>query len=382
MNIEQNVLFVDTTLTGAKGSMARYAGLLENALQNVAETSHLWKTDKLCVSLPFRIPAWLPRGVATWLNHLWIVMTAARRIRRVKPDLVHVLDGSYGYLIPGIGELPVVATVHDLIPMLQQQGGFKTGKTSFLAKHVINRSIEGLKHCRQLIADSSSTADDLVAYTGVETEEITVVPLALGHEFMELVEKQSHEAPRSPSGLGPFVFHIGNNAWYKNRQAVVRIFSMMNRELKARLVMAGPPPSEDLKKLVSNLGLQHRVEFVINPDDARLFELYKSASLFLFPSIYEGFGWPPLEAMAFGCPVVCSSAASLPEVVGDAALMAAVEDEQALATHCTDVLQDRALARSLSDQGRLRAAQFTVGRMGRDITAVYENVLAAGSSTS
>jgi glycosyltransferase involved in cell wall biosynthesis len=97
--------------------------------------------------------------------------------------------------------------------------------------------------------------------------------------------------------------------------------------------------------------------------------------VFLFPSIYEGFGWPPLEAMACGCPVVCSSSASLPEVVGDAALTAAVDDEAGLARLCGMVLSDRVLAESLIARGKQRASEFTLERMGKQLVDVYRRVL-------
>ena len=110
--------------------------------------------------------------------------------------------------------------------------------------------------------------------------------------------------------LQPAVFHVGHNGHYKNRAGVIRVFARIRAQTPARLVMAGPPPTAALRDLVKALHVEGDVEFVENPDDAQLFRIYRDAAVFLFPSIYEGFGWPPLEAMALGCPVVCSTAAS------------------------------------------------------------------------
>jgi len=117
------------------------------------------------------------------------------------------------------------------------------------------------------------------------------------------------------------------------------------------------------------------VSFIVEPDDAELFDLYGKACLFLFPSLYEGFGWPPLEAMAFGCPVVCSNAASLPEVVDDAALTCGPEDEKKMAENCLTVLQDASIANRLIERGYSRVKMFSLEQMGRQVMEVYGKVL-------
>jgi len=362
--------------------MARYAGLVEYALRQPSNPSRQWEVCKLHVAIPFRLPAWLPGNIETWLNHLWIAQTSGRRISRAKVDLVHVLDGSYGYLISGVRKLPVVVTVHDLIPILQQQGRFENGNTSFLARRTIAKSIMGLQRSDRLMTVSENSFNDLVDFVGIDEEKITVVPNALDRKLVYAANSRLENTAEAKNDATPYVFHIGNNAEYKNRQGVVRIFSNIATRLKVELVMAGPPPSAELAKLVTDLDLESLVDFVENPDDNHLFKLYQEASLFLFPSIYEGFGWPPLEAMAFGCPVVSSSEASLPEVVGDAALQAAAKDEQQLADHCIAVLQNPELARSLSEKGRIRAGQFTVERMGREIAEVYARAMEGQPSLS
>ena len=127
--------------------------------------------------------------------------------------------------------------------------------------------------------------------------------------------------------------------------------------------------------ITHRLGLAEQVRFVVDPDDSTLAALYSGACLFVFPSLYEGFGWPPLEAMAYGCPVVCSSAASLPEVVGDAALQCAAEDEEGMARLCLDVLGDPSLAQRLVERGRARAEHFSLEHMASALLGVYQTVL-------
>ena len=121
-------------------------------------------------------------------------------------------------------------------------------------------------------------------------------------------------------------------------------------------------------------------QIVVDPTDHVLRHAYAECSLLLFPSLYEGFGWPPLEAMANGCPVVCSDAASLPEVVGDAALQARADDVARLAEQCFRVLTDSDLSTALSEKGMQRAKQFSIERMGRDLITAYEDALVSEPS--
>jgi glycosyltransferase involved in cell wall biosynthesis len=143
-------------------------------------------------------------------------------------------------------------------------------------------------------------------------------------------------------------------------------------------VLAGAPPEKSLVELIASLSLRDAVDFVADPDDDALLRLYRNAALLLFPSLYEGFGWPPLEAMACGCPVVCSMAGSLPEVVGDAALTAAAADEAGLARHCIALLENPELARAMAEKGRAWAGKFTLERMRDDLLTAYDRALGNG----
>ncbi len=152
----------------------------------------------------------------------------------------------------------------------------------------------------------------------------------------------------------------------------MRVFDRVRESCDVSLKMVGPAPGRDLRKLVQDLNIDESVEFVLSPDADTLADLYRHASLLLFPSLYEGFGWPPLEAMALGCPVVCSDAASLPEVVGDAALTCAADDIERMAAHCRAVLQNEALAGELIEKGLHRARRFSLEKMGTELLEVYE----------
>jgi glycosyltransferase involved in cell wall biosynthesis len=168
---------------------------------------------------------------------------------------------------------------------------------------------------------------------------------------------------------------VGNNGFYKNRVGVLRVFARVAERSEARMVMAGAEPTPQLRELVEALGLHGRVSFVVEPTNEAIASLYRGACVLLFPSLYEGFGLPILEAMAAGCPVVCSRTGSLPEVAGDAALTASPHNEDDLAGAVLRVLATPDLAAILIETGRARAATYTLPAMAAGILEVYLGAL-------
>jgi len=370
------LLLIDTSTAGVNGSMARYARLVEQALAEQVCLAVRFEVKTLCLSLPGPVQGWLPSGIRVWVNHVWILLTSRIRVAREPHDIIHMVDGSYAYCVNGVAAgCPILATVHDLIPLLQLTQESAGGTPSLPARWIVKKSLKALRRCRHLVADSECTRNDLVRLVGIAKDDITVVQIALDSSWVKFGTGPGADPSPATVDLKPTVFHVGHNGHYKNRAGVIRVFARIRAQTAARLVMAGPPPTAALRDLVKAQQVEGDVVFVENPDDAQLFRLYQDAAVFLFPSIYEGFGWPPLEAMALGCPVVCSTAASLPEVVGDAALSAPVGDEDELARLCLAVLNDRNLADSLITKGRERASEFTVERMGEQLVEVYRRVM-------
>jgi glycosyltransferase involved in cell wall biosynthesis len=263
--------------------------------------------------------------------------------------------------------------MHDLIPWLRFQRNFGPDRGSKAAALFIERTFKGLRRCDHLLAVSESTARDIAQHAEIDLARVSVVPVALDSSFGKAASV--NQVKRECNVDRRYILHVGNNSFYKNRPAVVRIFARLVSDSDLRLVLAGQAPDKALLKQVHDLSLQDRIEFIEEIDDERLAQLYSDAALLLFPSLYEGFGWPPLEAMACGCPVVCSSEGSLPEVAGTAALMAPAGNERALANLCQSVLDDPALAEQMSHKGGVHARNYTLERMGRQTIAAYEQAL-------
>lgn len=363
---------VCTSPPGGHGSMERYASLVLRALsRDVA-----WLPRRVDLASPARKLSLFPRRLRPWVQHACI-LARARRAFRVpgKADLWHVLDGSHAYVAAGLPEERTIVTCHDLIP-LRQLRGLIEGRPSPFARPLIQRSAGLMRRVARVIAVSLATAADLAREAAVQPERTSVVLSPVDPVFREAAKRRASKAKKTGGGTPSVVLHVGHNGIYKNRAGVLRVIARIATETDVRLIMAGEPPNPTLRKLASSLGVGDRVEFAGNADDDTLGSLYAEADVFLFPSLYEGFGWPVLEAMTFGCPVVCSRASSLPEVVGEAAITADARDESSLARHCVKVLQDQVLAERLSRLGRDRASLFTLEKLATGLGDVYGRVLA------
>ena len=163
---------------------------------------------------------------------------------------------------------------------------------------------------------------------------------------------------------GGYVLAVGNLAPYKNLRTLLAA-TTLERPLAAEVVLVGGSSSKVFRD--AGLELPTGVRLTGYVTDAQLRALYESAACFVFPSRYEGFGLPPLEAMACGCPVIASSAASIPEVCGDAALAFDCDDPRALRSQLDRLLGDPDLRARLADTGRLRAASYTWERAARGV---------------
>ncbi|MGQ9491757.1 MAG: glycosyltransferase family 4 protein [Anaerolineae bacterium] len=270
-------------------------------------------------------------------------------------DLYHSPD----FALPPLKTARGVVTVHDL-SFLRCPEHADPGLRAFLTR-AVPRSVA--RACR-VLADSESTKADLVELLGVEAEKISVVPAGVDARFRPVRDTlklaQVRQRYRLPEW---FILFVGTLEPRKNLPRLITAYAQMRRHtgLPHQLVIAGKPGwlYEGIYEQVVKEGLSENVHFIGFVADDDLPALYTLADLLAFPSLYEGFGLPPLEAMACGTPVVASNRASLPATIGSAGLLVDPEDTDALADALARVLGNASLRIRLADLGRAQAARFT-----------------------
>jgi glycosyltransferase involved in cell wall biosynthesis len=294
--------------------------------------------------------------------------------RRRKLDLVHDPIGVSPFTLGRwAGGFKRVVTLHDAIAFRYPQG------YPWLNNFVHRRYVPWtLPNVDGVITDSEDARRDLGRYLQLPLEGVQVVPLGVDPRFRPLPVDEARAAVARLGVVGPYVLSVGAQQARKNVARLVEAFARVRRRFPSyRLVIAGPAlwRHPGFGQQIEALGLREAVTVLgYVPDDA-LPALYGAAGLFAFPSLYEGFGLPVLEAMACGTPVVCANATSLPELAGDAAVLVDPTDTTALAGAMERVLGDPALQASLRARGQARAATFTWERTARETAAVYRRVV-------
>ncbi|NMB90815.1 MAG: glycosyltransferase family 4 protein, partial [Chloroflexi bacterium] len=291
--------------------------------------------------------------------------------RRHGLELLHDPVGVYPFALAGCAR---VVTVHDAFPCVRPQ-------TSTALERLLYRYWlpVALGQAGAVITVSAQSQADILRYYALPAEKVTVIPIARDPRFCPLPPEAVRPVLERHHIRGAYILYVGS---LQPRKNLLRLLAAYRR-LRAwspgwRLVIVGARnyrQSIPVVAAIQDLGLEEWVQFTGFVEEEDLPALYNGADLFVFPSLYEGFGLPPLEAMACGVPVVTSNVSSLPEVVGDAALLVDPYQEEQIYTAMRRVLEDPQLAEDLRHKGLQRAARFTWQRMAEETLAVYREVL-------
>jgi glycosyltransferase involved in cell wall biosynthesis len=284
--------------------------------------------------------------------------------RRDHLDLFH---GTVNVVPPGL-PCPSVVTVHDLAFLRFPD---QVTKRRY---HYLSRTIRGsVKRATRVIAVSEGTKRDIVELLDVAPEKIAVTPLGVDERFRPL-EKEALATFRHQAGIeGPFALFVGTLEPRKNLPRLVEAFSMIAEEVPHDLMVIGPEGwlTSEIRETSARLLDRGRLQFRGFVPDGQLPAWYSACDLFAYPSLYEGFGLPALEAMACGAPVLTSCVSALPEVVGDAALPVSPTDVQAIAEGMKRLLLDSELRRDLQRRGIERSKTFTWARTAELTVKLY-----------
>jgi len=295
-------------------------------------------------------------------------------------DVVHICDHSNAVYRRRFRKTPVVVTCHDLLAVRGGLGEETDCPASSTGKLLQRWILRALGQANTLACVSPATAADarrlLPPGNG---PAIRIVENALNCPYQPLASNEAWERLSAFPRLAPdrpFVLHVGSNLRRKNREALIRIFAKTRREWDAELVIAGEPLSSTLVAHARAAEIATRIVEIPFPDSELLEALYSVAHALVYPSRFEGFGWPIIEAQACGCPVLCSEAAPMGEIAGEAALRRNVDDEAGFGVDLL-TLRDPELRARCRELGLRNVARFEPRRMIEQYIAIYRELGAA-----
>jgi glycosyltransferase involved in cell wall biosynthesis len=287
-----------------------------------------------------------------------------------RPDILFVPAFSAPVLWPG----KLVVTCHDLIGRLFPENFSRSAKLYW--HDLLPYS---LKHASHIITVSQNSKNDIIRLLNISPGKISVIPSAVDSAFKQCTDEEEIRKFRQRYNLPqPFCLAVGTIEPRKNLPFLVEAFARAKRDDHV-LVIVGKKgwDTQALDRTVQRLHLSDRVKILEYVPEKDLAALLSTATALLFPSLYEGFGLPMLEAMACGTPVVASTASSIPEVAGTAALYADPKDNQAWTDCLSKIINDQALQERLRAQGLRRARQFTWERTAQQTLKIFHSVYTA-----
>lgn len=377
--------FDATAAVSQGGGIGRYTRELLRALA-AADVENTYRVFFASRTTPYPLPPLPPRFSVTRLpfHDIWL----ARLWQRARvPWLVDWITGpidifhSPDFTLPPVRRgTRTLLTVHDL-SFVRDPASAAPGLRGYL-EAVVPRSVARADH---ILADSAGTRADLIELYGTRPEKISVLYCGIHEAFQPITDMAAIAAVRQAYGLGsaPFILAVSTLQPRKNYTRLIQALARLNHP-EVRLVIAGGKGwlFEEIFAEVERLHLQARVIFPGFVADADLPALYSAARVLAYPSLYEGFGLPMLEAMACGTPVVASTASCLPEVAGGAAWLVPPTDVEALAQALDQALTDETARGEMIVKGRARAGQFSWASSARQLLKIYRELAPAQALTT
>lgn len=363
------------------GGIGRYTRELVRAVVD-ANSAHQFRFFSAKPPAQLPVPDAVPTGPHAhyrpaplserWLYRIWYRLRLPLPVQAFTGgiDLFHSPD----FVLPPVwGRTPTLVTVHDL-SFVHYPHTFPERLVAYL-NQVVPWSVQRATH---VLADSVATQQDLVTLWQVPPEKVSVLYCGVDARFRPATAAEK-TAVRARYGLGerPYLLSVGTVQPRKNYDLLLQAFAQISPHIPHNFYIVGGKGwlYDDLLASVDRLGLTDRVQFLGFIDDQDLPALYGAASLFLFASLYEGFGIPLLEAMACGAPVISSNASSLPEVTGEAAVLLPPRDPDAWAAGIRALLNDPTALAERRQAGLQQAQTFTWSQAAQQLMALYDRLL-------
>lgn len=360
--------------------IGRYSSTIIRFLEKQGITTNVQFTDpKLPMPLT-KLAGALGYDLNTFMGHYPI------RIPKVEASVHHLTTESVASLLWFQNIQPSVVTTHGPLTYLLRNDPEMSIPTHFFDRWFENVTVKAFRRANHVITDSQFLADFLVNDVKLPPEQVSVIYLAVDHELFAVKPLAADFVQRH--SLKPdehrYIVYTGSEQPRKNLITLIEAFAVIQREFPdTRLLKIGKPEFMEerakAEKRIQELGLEGTVQFIGYVSEDDLVAFYNLATIFVFPSRFEGFGLPPLEAMACGAPVVSSAATALAEVVGDGALVFEPRNTVQLIEHLRRLLTNEDERLVLRQRGLQRAQQFTWDKTATETLAVYQKVIGVSS---
>ncbi len=365
------ILLIGNYAADRQESMLRYAELLRGGL---ADAGH----DVTLSAPQQRLARAGPRGMRKWIGYIDKFILSPRQLARAarRADVVHVCDHSNAMYVPSSSSVPYVATCHDLLAVRGAMGEVPDCAASSMGRHLQMAILRGLRRSHAVACVSTATMHDARRLLNGYQGKLALVPNSLNHPYRKLDAKTVRErlTENGLSNVGEYVLSVGSSHRRKNRECILHAMAHVARSWNGRFVFAGLPLSPDHRELAARLGVADRLVEVTGPGNDLLEALYNGALALLFPSRFEGFGWPVIEAQVCGCPVICSDHPPMSEVAGGAAILCNADDHEAFAQAILELAGSSARRDQLTRAGLQNAALFDRSTMIGKFVSLYEQV--------
>jgi glycosyltransferase involved in cell wall biosynthesis len=370
------ILLIGNYAPDAQESMRRYAELLRDGL---AQAGH-----EVTLALPRAVlncTGHAAAGVWKWVGYVDKYLLSPPQLGRAARDaqIIHVCDHANSLYVPLRSRVPHIVTCHDMLAIRGALGESTDCPTGFAGRQLQLGILRGLRRAQALACVSQATLRDARALLEGYAGRVIVAPNSLNYPYRVLSpERAAERLEQLPLHDGTsYVLSVGSNLKRKNREGVLRAWASIAHRWGGRLVFAGQPLSAELRSLAGELGLLERVVEVVKPSNELLEALYNRALTLLFPSRFEGFGWPIIEAQACGCPVICADREPMSEVSGQAAVLCDPDDHRALGEAILQLAQTTETREELRRRGLANAQRYDRQRMITQFDALYRELALA-----
>lgn len=366
------ILLIGNYKPDKQQSMLRYLSLMDHELKKLGIDIEKIQPPPFFGKITFG-----PKFLKKWLGYIDKFITFPLVLLKIRKnyDLVHILDHSNAMYTFWLRNKKCIVTFHDAIGIKSSIGEIKEFRSSLTGKILQKWILSGLKKATMIISDSKFSENEFKGLlVNEKNSNILFKTIHLGLNFPFKKDKETENYHSRWSFISkPYIINVGNNHERKNRKGVLKVFAEISDKWNGSLVFVGPELSPELTNLAKSLGIKNKIHVLTNADNAALEALYSHAYALLHPSLYEGFGWPLIEAQACECPVVCSDCGPFPELVKDTAFTSSVDDIKGFAENLLK-LQNADLRKNIIAKGVENVNRFSPQEMAKKYGEAYLEV--------